>query len=301
MTKILPLMLVAASSLIPSLGLVAQDTTIARGESFPLDVMTFNIRTAMGRDGDNVWQNRRDLVAETIRRSGPHVVGLQEVLTEQIKFLELELPDYRWLGIDRGLNGGKGLSESTPIFYRYDELSPIESGNFWLSDTPDSPTRGRRPSRIVTWARFHHLETGHQIYVFNTHFSSRRGQRQIDAAGQINARISALPPGSTIIVTGDFNAIAETSDTWLVATDQGLQDAWVVAGERRGPAITSNGFGPPPEGWEGRIDWILVGGSIGVRLVETIVYSEQGRYPSDHYPVVANLEVTDSDSPQLNP
>ena len=88
MTKILPLMLVAAS-LIPSLGLVAQGTATARGESFPLDVMTFNIRTAMGRDGDNVWHNRRDLVAETIRRSGPHVVGLQEVLTEQIKFLEL--------------------------------------------------------------------------------------------------------------------------------------------------------------------------------------------------------------------
>lgn len=300
MTKILPLVLVAAY-LIPSPGLVAQGTTTALGESFPLDVMTFNIRTAMGRDGDNVWHNRRDLVAETIRRSSPHVVGLQEVLTEQIKFLELELPDYRWLGIDRGLNGGKGLSESTPIFYRYDELSPIESGNFWLSDTPDSPTRGRRASRIVTWARFHHLETGRQIYVFNTHFSSRRGQRQLDAVEQINARISALPPGSTIIVTGDFNAIAETSDTWLVATDQGLQDAWVVAGERRGPAITANGFGPPPEGWEGRIDWILVGGSIGVRLVETVVYSEQGRYPSDHYPVVANLEVADSDFPQPNP
>ncbi len=300
MTKILPLMLVAAS-LIPSPGLVAQGTTTALGASFPLNVMTFNIRTAMGRDGDNVWHNRRDLVAETIRRSSPHVVGLQEVLTEQIKFLELELPDYRWLGIDRGLNGGKGLSESTPIFYRYDELSPIESGNFWLSDTPDSPTRGRRPSRIVTWARFHHLETGRQIYVFNTHFSSRRGQRQLDAVEQINARISALPPGSTIIVTGDFNAIAETSDTWLVATDQGLQDAWVVAAERRGPAITANGFGPPPEGWEGRIDWILVGGSIGVRLVETVVYSEQGRYPSDHYPVVANLEVGDLDFPQPNP
>ena len=300
MTKILPLVLVLAS-LITSAALATQGATTPPGESFPLDVMTFNIRTAMGRDGDNVWRNRRALVAETIRRSNPHVVGLQEALAEQIQFLESELPDYRWLGVDRGLNGGRGLSESTPIFYRYDELSPIESGTFWLSDTPDSPKIGRRASRIVTWARFYHLETGGQIYVFNTHFTLRRGQRQLAAAEQINARIAALPPGSTVIVTGDFNAVAETSDTWRVATDQGLQDAWVVADERRGPAITANGFGPPPEGREGRIDWILVGGSIGVRLVETVVHSDQGRYPSDHYPVVAKLEVVGLDSPQPNP
>ena len=82
----------------------------------------------MGRDGDNVWRNRRALVAETIRRSSPHVVGLQEALTEQIEFLESELPGYRWLGVDRGLNGGRGLSESTPIFYRYDELSRSSRG-----------------------------------------------------------------------------------------------------------------------------------------------------------------------------
>lgn len=66
---------------------------------------------------------------------------------------------------------------------------------------------------------------------------------------------------------------------------------WVVANERLGPALTSNGFGPPPEGREGRIDWILVGGPIDVHSVETVVHSDQGRYPSDHYPVVARIEI----------
>ena len=110
----------------------------------PIDVMTFNIRTANGRAGENVWSNRKALVADTIRRFAPHVVGLQEVLEEQVEFLASALSDYRWLGIDRGLNGGQGLSEYTPIFYRHGELSPIKSGTFWLSSTPDRPARRRR-------------------------------------------------------------------------------------------------------------------------------------------------------------
>ena len=67
----------------------------------PLDVMTFNIRTASGRDGDNAWPHRKELVAATIERFAPQVVGLQEALDEQIEYLDAMLPDYRWLGIDR--------------------------------------------------------------------------------------------------------------------------------------------------------------------------------------------------------
>ncbi|MDX1450671.1 MAG: endonuclease/exonuclease/phosphatase family protein, partial [Acidimicrobiia bacterium] len=162
---------------------------------------------------------------------------------------------------------------------------------FWLSNTPDLPSRGRRGSRIVTWARFHHLDTGRQIYVFNTHFTLRRGRRQVRSAAQINERIAALPAGSAVMVMGDFNAVAESSETWTVATGQGLRDAWVVAAERRGPPVTANGFGPPPADGEGRIDWILVGGPVRARTVSTVVHSVDGRYPSDHYPVVATLLV----------
>lgn len=256
-----------------------------------LDVMTFNIRTAAGRDGGNSWPNRKALVAETIARSSPQVVGLQEALSEQIEFLESRLPEYRWVGVDRGLNGGLGLSEATPIFYRYREVVPIESGTFWISETPEQPSRGRRASRIVTWARFHHLESRHQIFIFNTHFSLRQGPGQLRGTRLINERIAALPEGSTVIVMGDFNSVAERSETWRAATEGGLQDAWVIARERRGPAVTASGFGPPPKGWDGRIDWILVGGRVSVPSVETVVHSEGGRYPSDHYPVLARLRV----------
>lgn len=264
----------------------------------PLEVMTFNIRTSAGRDGANAWPHRKDLVVETIRRFAPDVVGMQEALDDQIRYLDEQLPEYRWLGIDRGLNGGTGLSEYTPIFYRHEALSPIESGNFWLTDTPDTPPpprsgrrRRRGGGRIVTWARFHHRATGRQIYVYNTHFTLRRGESQIASAELVADRVAALPPDSIVVVLGDFNNDAEVSDTWRVATSRGLRDAWVEADETRGPTATYGDFGPPGAELTERVDWILVGGPVAVQAVETVLHNSDGRFPSDHYPVAASLEV----------
>ena len=286
---------VVATLLVAALAAGAAPRALAQ---VPLDVMTFNIRTANGRDGDNAWPHRRGLVVETIERFAPQVVGLQEALDEQIEYLDAMLPDYRWIGIDRGLNGGVGLSEATPIFYRYREMSPIESGNFWLTATPDTPPVGRDGSRrrrgggrIATWARFHHRATGRQIYVFNTHLTLRRGQSQLDSADLIATRVAALPGGTAVVAMGDFNNSAEDSETWRVATARGLRDAWVAADEQRGPTSTYGDFGAPGDALTERVDWILVGGGIDVGWVETVLHNDDGRYPSDHYPVAARLEL----------
>jgi endonuclease/exonuclease/phosphatase family metal-dependent hydrolase len=285
--------LFAVAFLAPAAPTSAQGSETEVGEPVGVAVMTFNIRTAEGRDGDDAWSFRKELVAETIRRADPDVLGMQEVLTEQIDFFEDALPQYRWIGVDRGLNGGTGLSEATPIFYRYGVLAPIESGTFWLGNPPRDRFRGRDGgrggSRIVTWARFHHFETGQQIYVYNTHFTLREGQQQFQSVDMINERVAALPPGSAVIVMGDFNAVAETSTTWQMATSQGLEDAWQIASDRSGPAVTSWGFNAPPESGEERIDWILVGGPVAVSSVATVVHTDGHRYPSDHYPVLATL------------
>ena len=276
--------------------LIALDGAAARAQSV-LDVMTFNIRTAAGRDGKDAWSLRRDLVVEPIRASAPDLIGMQEALDSQIEYLQAALPEYRWLGIDRGLNGGVGLSEYTPIFYRYSELSPIESGNFWLTDTPDTPplrTSGRRRrsgGRIVTWARFHHRLSGQQIYAFNTHFTLRRGAPQLASAELVAGRVAALPAGTPVVVLGDFNNDAEVSDTWRVATGHGLRDVWVEAAETHGPRSTYGDFGPPRPDLTERVDWMLGEGPILVRRAETIVHNDEGRFPSDHYPVTAVLEV----------
>ena len=258
----------------------------------PLGLMTFNIRTASIDDGENAWPNRKTLVAQVIEREAPDIVGLQEVVRDQVEYLAATLKEYRWLGVDRGLNGGVGLSEYTPIFYRFAELSPIESGTFWLSPTPDTPsTTEPRRDRIVTWARFHHRGTGRQLYAYNTHFSPRAGPAHLEASRIIKERIQKLPAGSAVVLLGDFNSSAEESPVWSDLTGEMLRDAWTQAETRRGPPATMGGFGPPRAGDKERIDWILVGGPIDVRSAETILFNEAGRYPSDHFPVAARVEI----------
>jgi endonuclease/exonuclease/phosphatase family metal-dependent hydrolase len=268
--------------------------------SLSLDVMTFNIRTSAIDDGNDSWTHRRERVAEMIGRLGPDVIGMQEALGEQIDYLATMLPQYRWIGVDRGLNGGNGLSEATPIFYRHAEMVAIESGTFWLGNMPGRSyggrDQGRGGSRIVTWGRFYHIETGRDVWVYNTHLSPRPGQQHLDAAQRINERISTLAPGSAVVVLGDFNASAGTSETWQAATSGSLRDAWDAASVREGPAATFNGFQSPgsEEEGEGRIDWVLIGGPIDVSAASTIDESPQGRFLSDHFPVLAKLTIRPS-------
>ena len=284
-----PLFYRAAAAALSVLSVCA---VLAAQAPLPLGLMTFNIRTSSIDDGENSWPRRKTLVAQVIERSVPDVVGLQEVAREQVEYLAVTLKDYRWLGIDSALNGGEGLSEYTAIFYRFAELSPIESGNFWLSPTPDAPsTTEPRRDRIVTWARFHHRGTGRQFYAFNTHFSPRQGPAHLDASRIIKERIQRLPAGSPVVVLGDFNSTAEESPVWKDLTGELLRDTWTAAASRSGPLATMGGFGPPRAGDTARIDWILVGGPIEVRSAETILFNEAGRYPSDHFPVAARVEI----------
>jgi endonuclease/exonuclease/phosphatase family metal-dependent hydrolase len=267
---------------------------------FGLDVMTFNIRTSAIDDGDDAWSQRRQHMALVIGRLDPDIIGMQEALGDQIEYLATMLPQYRWIGVDRGLNGGTGLSEATPIFYRHAELVPLESGTFWLGDMPrrsyGGRDQGRGGSRIVTWARFYQIESGRDVWVYNTHLSPRPGQQHITAAERINERIASLPAGSAVVVLGDFNATAGSSETWQAATAGGLRDAWDLASQREGPAATFNGFQSPgsEEEGEGRIDWVLVGGPIDVSTAATITESAQGRFLSDHFPVLAKLTIRPS-------
>ena len=166
--------------------------------------MTFNIRTAYIDDGENAWPNRRHWSLRPSNAQRPTSSVCRKSFASRSSIASA-LKDYRWIGVDRGLNGGQGLS-ATPIFYRFAELSPIESGNFWLSPTPDVPSTAEpRLGRIVTWARFHHRATGRQFYAFNTHFSPR------EAPG------SSMPLGSSRSGSTDSRPGAPSS-CWAIST-----------------------------------------------------------------------------------
>ena len=256
-----------------------------------LKVMSFNLRYGLANDGENAWQHRRDLLIETITEQEPDILGTQECQEMQAEYLAEKLPGYRWFGMPRS---SRVMDEMTAIFYKKGVLDPVETGTFWLSETPDIPGSISWDSslpRIATWAKFLHRKTGRILFYFNTHFDHRGEQARQESAKLLLARISALPAGVPAILTGDFNTF-EASPAWTTLTQGGLQDAWRTAAEKAGPEGTFHGFRGIEAAGEGRIDWIMLWGPIEVLRAECITKNQDGRYPSDHFPVATRIRIS---------
>jgi YD repeat-containing protein len=250
-----------------------------------LRVMTFNVRLLTDVDGPNQWRYRRDLAARMIRRQDPDVIGTQELFAGQGDDLVARLPQYAWFG--EGRRGGRG-DEHMGVLYRRDRLRVVESGNFWLSDTPEVPgsiTWGNPFPRMVTWALFERIADHRRFYLFNTHLPYREGDVavRVHCVQAIRQRLRTLPKDIPVVVTGDFNNAPDGPVHDIIATD--LQDAWIGAPRRQGPDATFHDFTGKPDR---RIDWILFRGLKAVRAV-TVTTHRGALYPSDHFPVLAEL------------
>lgn len=271
--------------LLAAIWLLFATAALAAAPPQPLRVMTFNVRLPLEQDGANQWKFRRDLAAHVIARAKPDIIGTQELHKVQGDDLLARLRGYAWFGIDR--RGGHA-DEHMGIFYRHDRFRLVELGNFWLSDTPDvagSISWGHPFPRMVTWGLFETKADGRRFYVLNTHFPYRAedGEARAKAARMIRDRIGALPPDVPVILTGDFNTEPDSAVHALLI--EKLADAHDAAPVRTGPDATFHAYAGKGDR---RIDWILSRGFRAER-VETIPDRRGILFPSDHYPVIADL------------
>lgn len=254
-----------------------------------LRVMSFNVRYPAPGDGPNRWELRRDLLLRTIRLKTPDVIGTQELFHVQGEYIVRNLPEYEWFGDSRR---GSREDEHMGIFYKPAKLRVIESGNFWLSESPEMPGSqawGASLPRMVTWALFEMRSNGSRFYLYNTHFhhTPDGGVARINSARLLAGRAGKPARDLPVIITGDFNAAAPTAEPYKILTET-FNDAWTSAARTIGPEGTGSTFAGRTTGH--RIDWILFRGPFKVLETETVTYNEDGRYPSDHFPVIAVLE-----------
>ena len=141
------------------------------GQKSMCRVMSYNIWYANPDAGENIWDNRRDGVAQAILDQKMDIAGLQEVLIHQLNDLESRLEEYSYVGVAR--DDGKQQGEFAPLFFHKKRFKLLDSGNFWLSEYPDSAgSRGWDAAcvRIVTWAKLKDLKSRKTFFAFNTHF-----------------------------------------------------------------------------------------------------------------------------------
>ncbi len=266
--------------------------------SASLNVVSFNIRIDNPKDGVNAWPNRKENVVALIRFHKTDIVGMQEVRPVQIDDLESALPDYHWYGV--GQNDGKrpGDGSHNAIFYRKDRFKSLEEGAFWCSQTPDTPSLGWDATnrRTVSWIKFEDRQTGRVFFVFNTHLSHVSTTAREGSTKLIRERIDQIvgPNPPPVIVTGDFNTGPHTEAyATMTSTDAGDIRLFDAAEQsetgRYGPTGTSNRFEITTVR-EYPIDYIFVSDPITVKRFGVLSDSFDGRLPSDHYPVLAEIQ-----------
>ncbi|GIV62268.1 MAG: endonuclease [Rhodothermaceae bacterium] len=271
-----------------ALVLAATGLLTASAPAQPLRVMTFNIRYDNPQDGENAWPHRKERVASTIRFHGTDVAGLQEALRHQIDTLAAHLPAYAWLGVGRddGHDGG----EFSPIFYRKDRLIPVEHGTFWLSPTPDVPgSKGWDAAlpRIATWAVFEDRTTGRRFLFMNTHFDHRGETARTESARLLAAHLAERAGTMPVVLAGDFNFTPDAPGYALLT--EKLADARKrTETPPHGPEGTFTGF-EAGTSTPRRIDYLFTGAGIRVLRYGVLAECEDGRYASDHLPVLAEL------------
>lgn len=270
--------------------LSAQDTSIR--------VMTYNIRLLHQGDGINYWDHRRPYLTKLIRYHEADIIGVQEAFRSQLDDITIDLPQYNWFGTCRtdGSLTPHPDSEFSAILYNKDRFQLLDGNTFWLSETPykiGSVGWDAALPRIVTWAKFRDKINDEIFYHFNTHFDHIGETARYESALLILKNIKDIAGNAPLVLTGDFNCSQEEKP-YLALTDSTsssfVTDAFFSSAEiNYGPSAT---FAPDfmiTGLSDRRIDFIFTQNNFFVKKHAILSDSNQGRLPSDHLPVLAEI------------
>ncbi len=225
------------------------------------------------------WFYRADLLFETLKEQEPDIIGFQEVSKIHYRYLTNKL-----IGYDNIIKyrDKSPLAESCPIFYSTSKFECIDSGGFWLSETPEKQSKdwGSACYRICSYVILRQKDSGKQLVVFNTHLDHISDEARINGINVVLEKIKQFGSLPSIIM-GDFNAV-EDSETYKAAT-QLFDDAKYKSGNPDKSA-TYQHFGKELE--RENIDYFMISKTgIDVKDYQIIKKTYDGVYPSDHFPI----------------
>lgn len=271
-----------------------------------LRIISYNIRYNNPGDKHNAWPQRKARVAALLQQYNPDLIGFQEVLKEQLDDLTAHLSAFAWVGVGR--DDGATAGEYAPIFYRRAHFDLLATGTFWLSETPQEPGSFGWDAdcvRIATWARLRHKVSDCTLLMLNTHFDHQGEQAQVESALLLRRFLNDPAQRLPAVITGDFNSTAQSWPYEILTTPSEMAGFPLVdtmlhsQNPHRGPRATwANNFTDP---LDGKIDFIfmwqmppVVDGAmptLQVRQHAILDDQNEGYYPSDHLPVLAELTI----------
>ena len=250
-----------------------------------IKTMSFNVKIS----GSGLQSNdiRLPRTIKMIKKHSADSVGVQEADKWWTDSLEEALPQYARVGAYR--DDGISLGESCSIFYLKDKYELVESGTFWLSETPDIPSKGWDGgcSRVVTYAILRCRDDGFVYAHFNTHFDNVGATAKAESVPLLTSKIAEIAPDIPVVLTGDFNT-TEGSEIYNNLLHCGLRDTKYMA-EKYDNCATYHDYNPFVFNTK-PIDYIFVNGycsSVNSSIVDSNAIDLV--YPSDHFPIIVEM------------
>jgi len=253
-------------------------------------MMTYNIRYDNQNDGENQWSKRKEFLCDQIAFYSPDILGIQEGLRHQVKYIDSTFSNFNFVGIGR--DDGKEKGEYSAIFFNKNNLEIVKDSSFWLSETPNKISVGWDASmeRICTYALFKDKLSNQQFWVFNTHFDHIGNLARAESAKLILNKIKQLNEDNfPVVLMGDFNLKATSESIRFLSKE--LNDSKTSCLSKPfGPVGTYNGFRFDQPVID-RIDYIFTTKS-NIKVIKYAVLSDSIdlKYPSDHLPVYVQIE-----------
>lgn len=276
-----------AEEIKPDLPLVNVNPNSVATESAVQDVRIITYNVKISGDGLRAVEKRLPLIVGEIKEYTPDSFGLQEADKIWVEGVAAELTDYAH--IEKYREDGIEKGESSAIFYLKDKYNLVDSGHFWLSETPDKPSMGWDAAceRITSWAILRNKETGFTYAHFNTHLDHVGGKAQAESVALISAKIAEIAPDIPVVLTGDFN-FSEGCYNYKNLLSCGLKDTKYLA-EKYDNHSTYHGYHVVMPDTK-PIDYVFVNGYVS-SVKSSIIDSDAVRHilASDHFPIIVDM------------
>ena len=247
-------------------------------ETPQLKLISFNLRNSGGEDGSNRWEHRRHATERMIREEAPDLFGVQEALADQLQYLDESCPQYARVGVGR--DDGDKAGETMAIYCRHDRFELVNSGTLWLSETPETPSRGwdGACNRTVTWVELRDKTSGKSFFYFNTHLDHQGRQAREEGIKLLVEIVGKVAGKAPAILGGDFNS--PTDSPIFRPLVRFMKSDKAPESDNEG---TFNGFGTAPDTIV--IDHIYFRGKLRCLQFRTLKGDYGAPYISDHYPI----------------
>ena len=264
---------------------------------FSLSVMDYNVYYDL-----NEAKRNPDDVIVSVKEKNPDIFGLNEAGMDWINKFKADSEIVAEYACAEGkpVDNSKDASYN-PIFYRKDMFELVEGATKWLSDTPDrmSKYKDAKHYQTLTYVILKDKASGEELMYVNVHLDGSNDadahsalkevrKKQAEVLKSFVANYIELP----IIIGGDFNEGQSSGVISGMSTNTRFKYCSSIADKtvNIGTTDVNSDFTEKTEG--AVFDYLFVTSDcITVQKYEQWDNVVNGKYPSDHLPVCAEISI----------